>query len=390
MREQSVDLNGQDEAIAMVREKPDGTIDPAGEAGWYLQRERESRLETLVQAGDSTGIHPYHLEAIEYGDLTHMPERLDALEMVGVYAEYLGFDPEPLVEHYAQFLPAPELAPKSNHPANPAPLSSAKVLKFGQLPKMPKIGFKLNGVPGGAGGLVASLAGAVFLFAGISFMLMPGADEPLAQSQQVAGTVNPGADPMPSASTVYENAEITNGEEPLRDDQQLAAAAAPTATARVGWSERGAVCVVARAGSAGGRTVVWSSRSRLAPGMGSAGTAAATGPAAPMTVRFRGAPAPPWSVVRCAGTGAAGTGTGSSEAQSVTELSKSSSKTSRTWPILISSPCLSIASPRTRSPLMYVPFRLPRSRRTNDSPRCSRMQCSLETILSRSWMELFG
>ena len=228
MREQSVDLNGQDEAIAMVREKPDGTIDPAGEAGWYLQRERESRLETLVQAGDSTGIHPYHLEAIEYGDLTHMPERLDALEMVGVYAEYLGFDPEPLVEHYAQFLPAPELAPKSNHPANPAPLSSAKVLKFGQLPKMPKIGFKLNGVPGGAGGLVASLAGAVFLFAGISFMLMPGADEPLAQSQQVAGTVNPGADPMPTASTGNENAEITIGEEPLPDDQQLAEAAAPT------------------------------------------------------------------------------------------------------------------------------------------------------------------
>jgi cytoskeleton protein RodZ len=230
MRDESVDLSGQyevqDEAVAMVREKPDGIADPAGEAGWYLQRERENRLETLEQAGDSTGIHPYHLEAIEYGDMTHMPERLEALEMIGIYAQYLGFDPEPLVEHYAQFLPAPALAP-ANHPANPAPLTSAKVLKFGQLPKMPKINFKLNGVPGGAGGLVASVAAAVFLFAGVSYMLMPGADDQMTQPQQVAETSNPGADPMPTASTGDENAEITIGEEPLPDDQQVADTAAP-------------------------------------------------------------------------------------------------------------------------------------------------------------------
>ena len=96
-------------------------VDPAGEAGWYLQRERENRGETLDDASAATGIHPYHLEAIEYGDMTHMPERLDALEMIGTYAQYLGFDPEPLVEHYAHFLPAPAVAPKASHPANPAP-----------------------------------------------------------------------------------------------------------------------------------------------------------------------------------------------------------------------------------------------------------------------------
>ena len=48
MREESVDVTGQTEAAqaGQSREKPDGMIDPAGEAGWYLQRERESRGET--------------------------------------------------------------------------------------------------------------------------------------------------------------------------------------------------------------------------------------------------------------------------------------------------------------------------------------------------------
>ena len=67
-------------AIEYVREKPDGTLDPLGEAGWYLQHERETRGETLDQAGEMTGIHPYHIAAIEYGDMTRMPERVEALD----------------------------------------------------------------------------------------------------------------------------------------------------------------------------------------------------------------------------------------------------------------------------------------------------------------------
>ena len=226
MRDDTVDLDEnvevQAESCEHGRIKPDGTVDPAGEAGWYLQRERENRLETLEDASEATGIHPYHIEAIEYGDMTHMPERLDALEMIGTYAQYLGFDPEPLVEHYAQFLPAPPLAPTVSHPANPAPLSSAKILKFGRLRQMPKFNFKLNGIPGGAGGLVASLAGAVFLFAGVSYMLMPGADEPLAKLQPVAEVTAPNADPMPTASTGDEAAEVTVTDQPMTDDQKMA------------------------------------------------------------------------------------------------------------------------------------------------------------------------
>ena len=120
-----------------ARMKPDGAQDPAGEAGWFLQRERERRGESLEEAGEAAGIHPYHVEAIEYGDMTCMPLRLEALEMIGIYAQYLGFDPEPLVRHYAQFLPR-QVAAAVRHPANPAPLSSAKVLKFGRFPKLPK------------------------------------------------------------------------------------------------------------------------------------------------------------------------------------------------------------------------------------------------------------
>ena len=222
-----------DEAPAMhaVREKPDSETDPAGEAGWYLEREREARGLTLEEAGEASGIHPYHLQAIEYGDMTCMPERLEALEMIGAYAQFLGFDPEPLVEHYAQILPPPPLAAEVRHPANPAPLSSAKILAFGRMAKMPR--FKLNRVPGGAGGLVASLAGAVMLFAGASYYLLSGAggDEQAAKPQaELALPDAPAADPMPTASTGPDTADVKVGEIPMpeADAEAAPAAAAPS------------------------------------------------------------------------------------------------------------------------------------------------------------------
>ncbi len=207
-----------DEAYAGFRAKPDGDIDPAGEAGWFLQREREKRGETLEYAGEVTGIHPYHIEAIEFGDMTRMPTRLEALEMISAYAQYLGFDPEPLVMHYVRFLPKPAIAPRAHHPANPAPLSSAKILSFGKMPKLPALNFNFKNIPGGAGGLVASVAGAVFLFAGASWMMMPASDG-MQKAPQVAIT----ADPMPTASTGPETAAIKITEEKMPDDQVASA-----------------------------------------------------------------------------------------------------------------------------------------------------------------------
>ncbi len=207
------------ESEELFREKPDGETDPAAEAGWYLQRERERRGESLEDAGEATGIHPYHIEAIEFGDMTRMPARMEALEMIGCYAQYLGFDPEPLVRHYMHFLPRPAVVLQIPHPANPAPLSSAKILRFGKLPPFPKFNFKLSTIPGGTGGFVASLAGVMFLFAGASWMMIPGGEEPQA-TEQVA-TV----DSMPTASTGADEASVKVTEEAMPDDQPIIAAA---------------------------------------------------------------------------------------------------------------------------------------------------------------------
>jgi cytoskeletal protein RodZ len=207
------------------RAKPDGESDPAGEAGWYLQRERERRAESLEQSGEATGIHPYHIEAIEFGDMTRMPERQEALEMIALYAQYLGFDPEPLIQHYNEFLPMPEEAVA--HPAEPAPLSSAKVLMFGRLPKIPQL--RMPSIPGGAGGIVASVAGAIVLFAGVAWMV-PGGSEPAKPAEQVAAIEPAAADQIPTSSTGQEATEVKTTETPMPDDTLAAQAETEAAT----------------------------------------------------------------------------------------------------------------------------------------------------------------
>ncbi|NJM29536.1 MAG: DUF4115 domain-containing protein [Rhizobiales bacterium] len=227
---------------AMFRIKPDGDADPAGEAGWYLQRERERRGLSLEDAGEATGVHPYHIEAIEYGDLTRMPERREALEMVALYAQFLEFDPQPLIAHYDAFLPLPEVAAEEAHPADPLPLSSAKVLKFGKMPKLPKINLRIPAMPGGTGGIVASVAGAIMLFAGASWLMMPGSET--APQQNVAAVEKPAEeipvneqepaqqataevasdDQIATSSTNEQAADITVKEEPMADDQLAALA----------------------------------------------------------------------------------------------------------------------------------------------------------------------
>ena len=203
--------------------KPDGEEDPLGEAGWYLEHERLAHGLSLEEAGEATGIHPYHLEAIELGAFTHLPERAETLHMIGIYAHYLGFDPEPLVEHYAALLPPPPLAADVRHPANPAPLSSAKILAFGRFAKLPR--FSLKATP--QGGLVAGLAGALIVAAAAGYLFMPGSDtaKPVAE---VADTVSGEADPMPTASTGPEAADVAVSESAMPADQ-TASNAAPQA-----------------------------------------------------------------------------------------------------------------------------------------------------------------
>ncbi len=206
-----------------ARRKPDGKMDPAGEAGWFLQRERETRGLSLDEAGDITGIHPYHLEAIELGDLTCMPPRMEALEMIAAYAQLLGFDPEPLVQHLAVFMPPPPVARKNFHPANPPVLSSAKILRFGKMPKIPSLNIKLSNFPGGPGGMIAS-AFAVFMVYSASNWVMSPSTAPTEPTQQIAEATSaaPAIDTMPTASTAPEAAQVTVTQEPITGSPQVA------------------------------------------------------------------------------------------------------------------------------------------------------------------------
>ncbi|NNE23980.1 MAG: DUF4115 domain-containing protein [Rhizobiales bacterium] len=154
------------EQFSFYRQRPQGDIDPTGEAGWYLQRERERRRLTLDQAGEACGIHPHHLEGIELGDLTRLPPRTESLRMIGIYAQFLGFDPQPLILHYTQFLPQPMPIAKTAKPRRPRPLSSAKIIPFVNIEK-------LKSYSSGAGGIVASVLAAIVVFQGMVFVLSP-------------------------------------------------------------------------------------------------------------------------------------------------------------------------------------------------------------------------
>jgi cytoskeleton protein RodZ len=223
MNENRIPPHIPDFHVAGPRQKPDGILDPAGEAGWFLMREREDRGLSLEQASEIVGIHPYHLEAIELGNMTNMPSRAEALEMIAAYAGFLGFEPEPLLHHYVSFLPAPQVAPR-RHPANPAPLSSAKILSFGKFVKLPPINIKLPSManmpklpnmPSGNGGIVASVLAAFVVFSAVTWMLVPGSDT-TQPTEQIASLEE--ADPMPTASTAVGDTDIKITETPMDGD----------------------------------------------------------------------------------------------------------------------------------------------------------------------------
>ena len=118
------------------------------------------------------------------------------------------------------------LAPKAVIPPTRRRCRAPRSWRSGRLPQMPKFAFKLNGMPGGAGGLVASLAGAVMLFAGVSYMLMPGrrADPSASRSRWPRRANLPQID-ADRLDRPGETAEIKVGDEPMTDDERVAAAA---------------------------------------------------------------------------------------------------------------------------------------------------------------------
>ncbi|MEM9472933.1 MAG: helix-turn-helix domain-containing protein [Pseudomonadota bacterium] len=202
------------------RSKPDGAEDPAGEAGWFLQRERERRKVGLRDVARAIRVHPIHLDAIERGDLTRMPHRSDAIGMVGAYAEFLGFDPQPMMMHYAQLLPRSS-APKPQGSRKPTPLGSARIIDF-------PLSRRLKEIAGGGGGVVASVLAAVVLFGGVSYALLPGAGSDTNRTVAEAPVSDSAA-----ATTAGENAgsevasDVRKAEQPLADAPKSAEAIDP-------------------------------------------------------------------------------------------------------------------------------------------------------------------
>jgi cytoskeleton protein RodZ len=169
-------------AKPVFRPKPDGSIDPAGEAGWFLQRERERRGLKLEMIAHVLGIHESHLEGIESGDLVKLPSRNEALAIIGLYGKYLGFDPKPLIGHYSQFLPRPIPVAGTSHSRQPRPLSSAKIIPFS---RALKLAMSTRGLK-----IVSCIAGVALMFGVVGTMLSP------QEEQQIAA----GIDPLPTAT----------------------------------------------------------------------------------------------------------------------------------------------------------------------------------------------
>lgn len=227
-----------DPALTNHRPKPDGNVDPAGEAGWFLHRERERRGLSLHQIAEILDIHESHIDGIERGDLTKLPERADALTMIGIYGQYLGFDPEPLVQHYADVLDRPQI-PRPKPLRAPPPLSSAKVIPFAKALKL--LSSRRGMTIAGSGlaiilvlGLVqswstsgeepVSLAESASVYPPVEDALPPVEDTltPIAEADELPPVAE--ADTLPTAtlpSVPDDAAKITVTETPLEDDQVI-------------------------------------------------------------------------------------------------------------------------------------------------------------------------
>ncbi|MGB1076986.1 MAG: helix-turn-helix domain-containing protein [Bdellovibrionales bacterium] len=67
-------------------------------AGELLRMARERRGLSIEDIEDAVKIKARHVEAIEYDDHDELPGRVYAIGFIRAYAEYLGFDPDKMVD----------------------------------------------------------------------------------------------------------------------------------------------------------------------------------------------------------------------------------------------------------------------------------------------------
>ena len=111
-----------------TRTPPNAQRFPAAYAGWYLKRERISRGIALNKAAAVLKVRERYIWAIEEGVDAEFPQASSFLDIVGRYADFLQFDPEPLIEHYREIMPAMSEA-KRQGPGNVIALWPAMSLR---------------------------------------------------------------------------------------------------------------------------------------------------------------------------------------------------------------------------------------------------------------------
>ena len=68
--------------------------------GEEMRRERELRRITLREVAESTKVSLRHLEALESNDFEHLPGGVFNRGFVRAYAQYIGVDPDAMVDAY--------------------------------------------------------------------------------------------------------------------------------------------------------------------------------------------------------------------------------------------------------------------------------------------------
>ncbi len=114
--------------------------------GKKLKAARQKRKLTASEAAKGTRIKVQHIEAIENDDFSSIAAPTYAKGFIRIYAEFLGLNPEPLIEEYtAVHLPPPRasLIPDDSPKATP-PRRERKPFVW---PKCPKIKWPTMRVP---------------------------------------------------------------------------------------------------------------------------------------------------------------------------------------------------------------------------------------------------